>query len=73
VATAEVEVTNSTPSEDLPEYPSIKQTAAFLGMSYNWVRERVKDGTIPSSRFGTRVIRISKEDLIALLKKQVTA
>ncbi|WP_419768229.1 excisionase family DNA-binding protein [Arcobacter sp.] len=42
---------------------SISKGAKYLAMSEQFIRDRIKDGTLTAERIGTRIIRIEKSQL----------
>lgn len=56
-----------------PTYMSLKEGAAFLGMSEMTLRRRVSDGTLRAVRIGPRAIRVRADDLESLARPIPTA
>jgi len=56
-----IEVTPTTPYEDLPQFLTIKQAAAFTQQSYWTINQAVRSGAIPSRRFGQKQDFIPRE------------
>ena len=50
-----------------PELLSIPEAAVFLGTHPNTIRNLITSGTLPALRLGSRIIRISKSDLLRSL------
>lgn len=50
------------------KYYSIADAAEILGVTTKSVRRWIADGTIPASRLGSKVVRISEESLNAALR-----
>jgi excisionase family DNA binding protein len=54
-----------------PGYFTIDETASYLGVSKNTIRNAIRDGIIPAVRFSERVIRIRVADLDAAARPVV--
>jgi len=55
-------VTRHTPFEDLPQFLSVEEFRAFVGIGRSTVYDLLRRGKLPCVRFG-RVLRISKDAL----------
>jgi excisionase family DNA binding protein len=55
-----VEVTRRTPFADLPEWLSVQEAAALLGLSAWTVYQNLHKGEIPYRRVGPKTIQIPK-------------
>lgn len=54
------EITPKTSFDDLPEWLTVRQAAAYVGLSYWTVHQSVHRGEIPHRRFGPKIIFIPK-------------
>jgi excisionase family DNA binding protein len=61
MSTGSTEITPTTPYERLPEWLSIRQAAAHLGLSSWFVYQAIHRGDIPYRRIGPKVIQIPKD------------
>lgn len=48
----------------LPVILTIKQTAAIMGMSYDWTQKAARSGKIPAFKIGKRKWLINRDDLM---------
>ena len=48
---------------ETPSSLSIIQSAIYLSVSQQFIRDRIKDGTLQANRVGTRIIRIKRTEL----------
>lgn len=48
---------------ETPSSLSIIQSANYLSVSQQFIRDRIKDGTLEANRVGTRIIRIERTEL----------
>lgn len=62
--------THPTPSwnRPVPEWLSLQQAAAFYGVSVDTLRRKIRQGQLPASRFGQRLIRVRARDLDRLFR-----
>lgn len=62
--------THPTPSwnQPVPEWLSLQQAAAFYGVSVDTLRRKIRQGQLPASRFGQRLIRVRARDLDRLFR-----
>jgi excisionase family DNA binding protein len=61
-----VHATRQTPYADLPEWLTVEETRAFLGLGRNTAYELIKCGDLPSRRFG-KTIRVPKTALFGVV------
>ena len=54
-------------SQPVPEWLSLQQAAALLGVSVDTIRRRIAAGALPASRCGARLIRVRAADLDSVL------
>lgn len=60
--------------EERDAHISLQQAGVILGVSDDTVRRRIADGSLPASRIaGSRLIRVKRSDVKALLKPVPTA
>ncbi len=52
-----------------PEWLSMQQAASIYGVSVDTLRRRIREGKLPASRFGVRLIRVRAEDLERLYRR----
>ena len=53
-------ITRSTPWEELPEWMTPTETAAYLGVTTWFVYQRIHQGEIPYRRVGPKIIQIPR-------------
>ncbi len=51
-----------------PRFYSISESAEILGVTTKSIQRWIADGTIPASRIGSKIVRISDESLTAALR-----
>ena len=56
-----------------PRFYSIAESAEILGVTAKSIQRWIADGTLPASRIGSKVVRISEESLSAALRPIVSA
>ncbi len=61
MAVMSVEVTRSTPYNELPQLLSVREAAAISGRTTWWVYQNIHQGNIPYRRMGPKIILIPKE------------
>jgi excisionase family DNA binding protein len=59
-------ITRATPLEDLPQFVSVEELAAWLGIGRSLAYDLVRRGVVPAVRFG-RLVRIPRSALAALV------
>ncbi len=47
----------------------MQQAASIYGVSVDTLRRRIREGKLPASRFGERLIRVRAEDLDRLYRR----
>jgi excisionase family DNA binding protein len=52
-----------------PEWLSLQQAASIYGVSVDTLRRRIREGKLPASRFGVRLIRVRAENLDRLYRR----
>ncbi len=52
---------------ETPEPMTYEEAASRLSVSVNWLRQAVRDKTIPHTKLSDRVIRFTEDDLRAIL------
>lgn len=52
-----------------PEWLSLQQAASIYGVSVDTLRRRIREGMLPASRFGVRLIRVRAENLDRLYRR----
>ena len=52
-----------------PEWLSMQQAASIYGVSVDTLRRRIREGKLPASRFGVRLIRVRAVDLDRLYRR----
>ncbi len=68
------EVTRSTPYDEIPQWVTVHEAAALLGVTTWFVYQNVHQGNIPYRRVGPKIIQIPKEYFHPnRAQKQVTA
>lgn len=55
-------------TDTLPPRPSIREAAAWLGVDPKTVRRYIAQGRLKAVRIGTKLIRVERESLLALIK-----
>ena len=61
MAIAIPEVNRKTPFDDLPQWLTVREGAAYLGVHYYTVMSGVHQGTIPHRRVGPKIIQIPRD------------
>jgi excisionase family DNA binding protein len=58
-----------TPAVEVPtDLITLADAAALMGCVTLTVRRRISDGTLPGYRFGPRLLRVSRADVLALVQ-----
>ena len=52
-----------------PEWLSLQQARGIYGVSVDTLRRRIREGKLPASRFGVRLIRVRAEDVDRLYRR----
>lgn len=52
-------------------YLTPAQAAQYLGVHKNTIWKLIREGSLPASRIGPRIVRIAKSDVENLMKKYV--
>ncbi len=55
-------------SQPVPDWLSLQQAAALLGVSVDTIRRRIAAGVLPASRCGARLIRVRAADLDSVFR-----
>lgn len=63
-----MQITRQTPFVELPEFLSIEEFRAFVGIGRSCAYDLARRGEIPTVRFG-RLLRIPREGLRVYLKR----
>jgi excisionase family DNA binding protein len=56
-------------NQPAPEWLSLQQAASIYGVSVDTLRRRIREGKLPASRFGVRLIRVRAEDVDRLYRR----
>jgi excisionase family DNA binding protein len=61
VSETDLQITRTTRYGELPEWLTVQETAAFLGVTTWFVYRNVHQGHIPHRRVGPKIIQIPKD------------